>query len=126
VVEVNYPLFYVLRSTNNTRLTDCDIIDVDDDLTAQVGPLDSVRCQKDGALILKASSSSQSRLLPSILTVAGTSVTSIPHDTLNSSKGTIYHEKLLGISTERLLFGLQKKGFPVTDVYRFVSGKVLP
>jgi len=114
----NYPLYFVLRYPSS-RLSDCDIIDVDGDLTRQVGPLDKVSIQKDGSLLVKASSASQSIKLSNLCSILGAKLDSKPHSSLNSSKATIYSKQLLPYTKERLLKGFKKKKIPVTDVYRF-------
>ena len=109
--------FFVLRTSGDTPLTECNIFRVHDGLVSRCpGPDMPVSRQRDGSLLVRALTASQSAALEELTSLAGHSVSSAPHGSLNTSKGTVYAPEFLRYAAEDLTRELAPHG--VTAVHR--------
>ena len=80
------------------------------------GPDMPVSRQRDGSLLVRTMTASQSAALEELTSLAGHSVSSAPHSSLNTSKGTVYAPEFLHYAAEDLTRELAPHG--ATAVHR--------
>jgi len=87
------------------------------------GSVKAVKRLRDGSLLVECSTKQQSTNLLGISQFAGTPVSSIPHKTLNTSKGVIRDRErcLQSLTEDEIASELSSQG--VTDVKRFTARK---
>ena len=123
----SYPLYFYLHSASSRPLTAFSHLLLSEALEdalrtseAQATPM------RNGSILVRASSRSQSQILTSLSHLGEIPIVSKPDDVRNTSKGTIYAPDFSSDSSEAILAHLRKRNVPISDVYRFPPRKENP
>ena len=111
-----YPRFLVVESLEEDPITKLSPFVIEKVISGLIGEPKSVKKLRNGTLLIEVNRKSQSDNLLKIQKFFNQKVRVFPHNTLNTSKGTIRDPLLKGLSEEEILDGLTDKG--VTQVRR--------
>lgn len=79
-------------------------------IKSTIGDVESLKKLKSGDLLIKVSNASQAQSLSAIKTLGSFSVSVLPHNTLNFSKGVISESEFYNVSEEEILENLSDQG----------------
>src|SRR5215469_4804479 len=116
----NLPIFFKLTSASVTPLTSHCPLRLSEALEKALDTDDPhARLQRDGTLLVTATSCHQSHVLSSLRSLGPHPIACTPDTLRISSKGTIFAPHLRNSQIGDILAYLQRKRVPVTQVYRF-------
>src|SRR5215469_12310667 len=118
--DPHLPVYFKITSASASPLTTHCPLRLSEALETVLGTDDpQARLQRDGTLLVTATSSHQSKVLTTLHSLGPHPIACTPDALRNSSKGTIFAPHLRNSLPEDILAYLQRKRVPVTHVYRF-------
>lgn len=125
--NLSYPLYFYLHSPSSRPLTDTSQLILSESLEAALQtPEPNATYMRNGSILVRAASRTQSQVLSSLSHLGKIPVISKPDDVRNTSKGTIYAPGFCSDSPGDILAHLQRRNVPITNVYRFPPRKDRP
>ena len=123
----NYSRFLVLKMKNGQRMRDFDMFALNREIVACCQNEPKISYLNDGSLLVEVSSIEDSSKLLSIPSLSGSNVESVPHRSLNQSRGVIRSVELLRYSEEKLQEEFEDQGVVnVKQMKKTVSGLLTP
>ncbi len=100
---VDYAKYLVIKTINGQTVFDLDIFEIQRSIISATGRRPKVSHQRDGSILVEASSPEESQRLRSLSSLPESEVVCTPHNTFNQTKGIIFSHELLKYSEEKLL-----------------------
>jgi len=103
--------WYIIQSTDpNKSASKLSLFVIDKALKCSVGTVKTVRCLRQGDILIEVSSATQSYAVTKLNNLAGCPVTASPHRTLSTCKGIIRCRPLVDCEKQEVLAEMKSQG----------------
>ena len=103
--------WFIIQSTDPNKATSkLSPFVIDKALKCSVGTVKTVRCLRQGDILIEVSSATQSCAVTKLNNLAGCPVTASPHRTLNTCKGIIRCRPLVDCEKQEVLSEMKSQG----------------